>query len=495
MNSILKYSLIFAILPVFSLWAESTVQTAWDNPQANMLSDSQKPGYAQLKWSQGSILPIKLRSGMVTMINMPDGEKIADGYLGSPEYFDLEIKGDGSIIITPKASNQGGADTNLVVMGQSGNKYVFYLRSEPYNSSNITHSMVDVIVDGGVPAYSLGTPSVSGSSGGGLQSIIGKSSKSSNLSGNEDYGWIKSIKVDPTEFRFDLDIFVPNPDDYVIAPERVWRDKIFTYIDFGDKVISMTQRPVVSLLIEGGETPVGFRTDGPNGRLMVIESIGDLVLRSGQRIVCIKKREKPFLIADPASVYELAEANVADRYQSSLNDVYSGNQTFQMNGYNSSASYYGQPMNVVGQPTQIMAPTMGTSNYGQVSNMNQYGVSDSKTRGAFMPNRDIPIIQTNQSGVAVELGSGTSVKELNDYWTKLLVKFSDGNQGVLAPYTDSVFFAIDEQGVADLGTTGSTAGRLYRLRVGPISSIDEAQKLCDSMTKFQGIACNVVRVQ
>ena len=94
------------------------------------------------------------------------------------------------------------------------------------------------------------------------------------------------MKIDPSEFRFDLDIFVPNPDDYVIAPERVWRDRIFMYIDFGDKVISMTQRPVVSLLVEGGESPVGFRTDGEDGRLLIVEAVGDMVLRSGQRLIC-----------------------------------------------------------------------------------------------------------------------------------------------------------------------------------------------------------------
>ena len=47
--------------------------------------------------------------------------------------------------------------------------------------------------------------------------------------------WIKSIPLDPSKFRFDIEIYVPNPDDVVIAPERVWRDDIFTYIDLGEK--------------------------------------------------------------------------------------------------------------------------------------------------------------------------------------------------------------------------------------------------------------------
>ena len=183
-------------------------------------------------------------------------------------------------------------------------------------------------------------------SAGTMSSVFKKTETKSNTVGvdGEDYGWIKSMKIDPSEFRFDLDIFVPNPDDYVIAPERVWRDRIFTYIDFGDKVISMTQRPVVSLLVEGGESPVGFRTDGQDGRLLIVEAVGDMVLRSGQRIVCIKKREKPFLIADTASVMALAEANVAQSMMSgqSLNNMSYGYDMAAIN--NAGVNYTGTPV-------------------------------------------------------------------------------------------------------------------------------------------------------
>ena len=54
------------------------IQEAWDNPTANMTAGSTKPGYAQLSWSPGSVLPIKLRNGMVTMVTLPNGEQIAD---------------------------------------------------------------------------------------------------------------------------------------------------------------------------------------------------------------------------------------------------------------------------------------------------------------------------------------------------------------------------------------------------------------------------------
>ena len=434
------------------------------------------------------------------MVNLPNGEQIADAVVGDTGLFEINTtQGDRTMFLSPKPENQG-SDTNLIVTGTSGNKYIFYLRSEPSNSDEITYSQVDVMLDGnGVLPNAVGTTTA-----GGAKSIFTKKASSNTVGvDGEDYGWIKSMKIDPSEFRFDLDIFVPNPDDYVIAPERVWRDRIFTYIDFGDKVISMTQRPVVSLMVEGGESPVGFRTDGEDGRLLIVEAVGDMVLRSGQRIVCIKKREKPFLIADTASVMALAEANVAQSMLSgqSLNNIA---YTDSMAAMSMGTGYTGTPM-YAGVPGAIN-PTTGAGTYmpagfvapqalpasGSVVNMLP---QQRNTAGAYLPQTNIPLITSNQSGVAVELKSDTSVKALEDYWTNLLAKFSgEDGQGLLTPYKNDVFFAVDEQGVGDLGSD-STSARLYRLRIGPLSSIDAAQTLCDKLLKFSGNSCSVVRMQ
>lgn len=489
-----KLSMIVALLAICAVPSSFAraegIQEAWDNPIANMASGSSKPGYAQLTWSSGNVLPIKLRNGMVTMVNLPEGEVIEDGIVGNDGLFQFDPQKNGrSMFITPEGSNQG-ADTNLIVTGKSGNKYIFYLRSEPANSSEITYSQVDIVLDGNTV---LPSATKSNAQYSGMNSIFKKATTGgSSVVGvdGEDYGWIKSMKIDPSEFRFDLDIFVPNPDDYVIAPERVWRDRIFTYIDFGDKVIAMTQRPVVSLLVEGGESPVGFRTDGENGRLLIVEAVGDMILRSGQRIVCIKKREKPFLIADTQSVMALAEANVAQSMMSnqSLNNVayYGAPMAITGNGFNTPASigsYGTMPMNMPatgytgGGTSNVMIPT------------------ERVTAGSYLPQTNIPLISSNQTGVAIELRSDTSVKALNDYWTNLLAKFSgEDGKGLLTPYKNMVFFAVDEQGVGDLGSD-STSARLYRLRIGPMSDIDTAQKLCDQMLKFSGTSCHVVRMQ
>lgn len=490
-------------LPVHS--ASAGIQAAWDNPTANMASGSIKPGYAQLTWSAGSVLPIKLRNGMVTMINLPNGEQIADAIVGNSGLFEIDAtQGDRTMFISPTGSNQG-SDTNLIVTGQSGNKYVFYLRSEPSNASEVTYSQVDILLDSNGVLPASGT-----TTSGGAKSIFTKQAKTTNTVGvdGEDYGWIKSMKIDPSEFRFDLDIFVPNPDDYVIAPERVWRDRIFTYIDFGDKVISMTQRPVVSLLVEGGESPVGFRTDGEDGRLLIVEAVGDMVLRSGQRIVCIKRREKPFLIADTASVMALAEANVAQSMLSgqSLNNIA---YTQDVAAMNMGMNYTGTPM-YMGN-TATVNPSTGAGYYMPAGygtyNMPQPTVSSGSvvnmlpkvrnTAGSYLPQNNIPLITSNQSGVAVELKSDTSVKALEDHWTAMLAKFSGGEgSGILTKYKDMAFFAVDAEGVGDLGA-GSSAAKVYRLRIGPISDIGTAQTLCDKLIKYTGgqETCSVVRMQ
>ena len=496
---------VLCMAGILSLPAYATdygVQEAWDNPTANMAMGSTKPGYAQLSWSPGSVLPIKLRNGMVTMVTLPNGEQIVDAVVGDQGQFTITAtQGERTMFISPEPDNQG-SDTNMIVTGKSGNKYILYLRAEPSNSSEITYSQVDISLDGNASLPMAGGTTTSG----GAKSIFQKTAPKTSVVGadGEDYGWIKSMKIDPSEFRFDLDIFVPNPDDYVIAPERVWRDRIFTYIDFGDKVISMTQRPVVSLLVEGGESPVGFRTDGEDGRLLIVEAVGDMVLRSGQRIVCIKKREKPFLIADTASVMALAEANVAQSMLSgqSLNNIA---YTDSMAAMSMGTNYTGTPMYVGNNqitnqatgagyymPAGFTVPQAMPQSSGSVVNMLP---QQRNTAGAYLPQTNIPLIASNQIGVAVELKSDTSVEALDKYWAELMAKFSgEDGQGLLTPYKNKVFFAVDEQGVGDLGAAASSA-RQYRLRIGPLADIETAQTLCDKLLRFSSTSCSVVRMQ
>ena len=155
-------AVLYCVCPAYAVY-----QAAWDNPNANMASGSIKPGYANLTWSTGTVLPIKTRAGMATLVSLPAGEKIADIVTGNDALFHIDANpGDQSMYITPTDDNNGN-DTNMIVTGQSGNKYIFYLRAYPINSSDITYSQVDVsagsganvVVSGGTsaPAGAMGS--------------------------------------------------------------------------------------------------------------------------------------------------------------------------------------------------------------------------------------------------------------------------------------------------------------------------------------------------
>lgn len=271
------------------------MQSAWKDPLQHMGEGQTKPGYTKYYWTPELVLPVRLREGMYTLINFPNWEIIENVYLGDATSFNAEIQGPSSLMVYPEASQFVGVDTNMIVFGRSGNKYVFYVQSETVNTDRITNAIIDIEVvkknnSNGVLGGSNGGLGGNGHINANSYAPDGTSADASFTRNLQREDWIEKIPVDPTQFRFDIEVYVPNPDDIIIAPERVWRDNIFTYIDFGEKSLTAVQRPIVTLIVERSETPVGFRAAGPNNRLIVVEGMGDMVLRSGKRMVCLKLR-------------------------------------------------------------------------------------------------------------------------------------------------------------------------------------------------------------
>ncbi len=271
------------------------MQSAWKDPLQHMGEGQTRPGYTKYYWTPELVLPVRVREGMYTLINFPNWEVIENVYIGDGQSFNAEIQGPSSLMVYPDSSQFVGVDTNMIVFGRSGNKYVFYVQSETVNTDRITNAIIDIEVVKN--RQNANGSAIIGSGTGGSGHINANSYAQDGTSADATFtrnlqkeDWIEKIPVDPTKFRFDIEVYVPNPDDIVIAPERVWRDNIFTYIDLGDKALTAIQRPIVTLIVERSETPVGFRAAGPNNRLIIVEGMGDMVLRSGKRIVCLKLR-------------------------------------------------------------------------------------------------------------------------------------------------------------------------------------------------------------
>ena len=465
-------------------------QSAWLDPLQNLGEGQSKPAYSKYYWSPDLILPIRVREGMITLLNFPNWELVEDIYLGDSSSFDGQISGPNTVLLYPKKGANVGVDTNIVIFGRSGNKYVFYLKSEGVNTERLTNSIIDIdVIDG--PAGSRGAGvsggSIGGQSGMNASTYRGGPDKSVDSLFTKSFqraDWIKSIPLDASKFRFDVEVYIPNPDDVVIAPERVWRDDIFTYIDLGEKALTMTQRPIVTLIVERLEVPVGFRTKGPNNRLIIVEGIGDMVMRNGKRMVCLKLRR-----SDEAGLEFTPTTKELDEQQwqvpspipgkNGSADGMGGDDDFILSNYT---------QNPNGGVNITYRPGYGGMNGGQggfdyanmqhISNNGQYA-----PEGSFgnMGGRGQGLMFADNSNISIELGTDSDVANLESLWGTLSKKYSD----TLKKYEP--FFSVD-------AAADGQGKELFHLRVGPIETLEEGDDVCSRLGR-NGVFCSVVRTQ
>jgi len=480
-------------------------QSAWLDPLQNLGEGQTKPAYSKYYWSPDLILPIRVREGMVTLLNFPSWELIEDMYLGDSSSFDGQISGPNTILLYPKKGANVGVDTNIIIFGRSGNKYVFYLKSEGVNTERLTNSIIDIeVIDGPAGSKKAGVASggIGGHSNINASAFRGGNDKSVDSLFTKSFqrsDWIKSIPLDASKFRFDIEVYIPNPDDVVIAPERVWRDDIFTYIDLGEKSLTMTQRPIVTLIVERIEVPVGFRTKGPNNRLIIVEGIGDMVLRNGKRMICLKLRRSDAAGLEFApTIKEMEEkmwqvpAPIPEKIPSSTVNGDVGGNPFYANNSNTPAQYdinvgggelvvpiYNQGpdggVNITYQPS---GTDFDYSKMQRITNNRQYAPVGS---WGNMGKDGHGMTFADNSNISIELGTDSNVSNLENLWDSLSKKYSD-TLGRYEPFF-SVDAAADGQGK-----------ELFHLRVGPVDSLEDGDDVCSRLGR-NGIFCSVVRTQ
>ena len=498
-------------------------QKAWNNPMEHLGEGQTKPGYSRYNWMPDVVLPIRLREGMMTLINLPAWELIEKVHIGAPESFSGEIAAPNSLLVYADPAYIG-VDTNMIIFGRSGNRYVFYLRSETFNTDKITQSVVDILVgprwtpvsDGVQMVDANGASSMAampGSiSGSGSSSQGAQPSLSTASSGPKD--WLKTIPMDPESVRFDLDMFLPNPDDVDIAPDNIWRDNIFTYIDLGPKALTMTQRPIVNQLIQDTEVPVGYRTRGPNSRLIVVEAVGDLVLRNGKKLICIKLRRDPAAgleytdysgsVANTQAVGGLpTNPGLASPYQSPnalmagggavLYDTIAPTSGIDTTGYGTAIT-----MDAVHDPYATSASPYCYDGTNSGRCQDEGGMSGWQDLRAIPQNvRRTPQMQqavqqanasrsnivpmTGSESIAIELGTSAQIAELESLWNKVYAK----NKDILTGYEP--YYSVDAVADGDMM-------EVFRLRAGMVKDVSTADALCRKIGR-RGFSCSVVRIQ
>ena len=244
-----------------------SLQRSWDRPAP--ASGQSAPGVVHYLWQSDFVMAVRTRDFMVTTLMLPPWERVSDFYVGDPVVF--EVKKVKPNVIALRSRN-AGADSNLSLLGSSGNLYSFYLRAEAWNTTQVTD--LAVYIDAPAPP------------GENADAEEGTEERRAAMPALPDY--IRKIVRRPEDIRFDMKMLARNPADAEIAPQRVFEDGLFTYFDFGDKADTVA-RPVVHQVVDGVDVAVNTRTTGPRGSILVAESVGDFTLRNGSRVVCVKR--------------------------------------------------------------------------------------------------------------------------------------------------------------------------------------------------------------
>ena len=478
------------------------IQSAWQDPLQNLGEGQSKPAYSKYYWTPDLVLPVRLREGMITMINFPEWELIENIYIGDSSSFDGRPSSPNTVLLYPKSGANVGVDTNVILFGRSGNKYVFYVKSEGVQTERLTNSIIDIdVVDGNNNGGSPSSgPGVLGSGGSynHVNAVAGQGGKLVDATYTRRFqkeDWLKSIPLDPSKFRFDIEIYVPNPDDVIIAPERVWRDDIFTYIDLGEKALNMVQRPIVTLIVERVETPVGFRTKGPNNRLIIVEGIGDMVMRSGKRMVCLKMRRSDdegmqyVTYADDGNAWDVAPAIPGKNGGEGSGN---GGHAYWEGSKNGEApSGMKQLPNMVNDEyinAHGGANGAAGGDYGNFCQSQKVGTCTSTSDSSKYARSPYPDYKygsgfSNQGGesLSIELGTDADVNNLESLWKDLSGKYSN----MLGKYEP--FYSVD-------APADGQGKELFHLRVGPVENLDTGDNICSQLGR-NGIFCSVVRIQ
>lgn len=294
------------------------LQRAWDAPYS--ASGQTAPGVMRYVWRPDFVMAVRTREYMATTVYFPEWERVGDVVIGDQVAFEVQRVRPNVIALRP---TYPGADTNVTALGLSGNLYSFYVRSEGFNSDQISDFAVYVYANqpagaknqldnrSGKPLSASGSSSVGGagagsgaavvpgggpSAGSGVGGVAGSSESWLDKHGlNSEMAlgagiippdYIREIAFRPENLQFNMKIFAPTPEDAEIAPLRVFNDGIWTYFDFGDKA-DLVRRPVVYRVVDGVDSVVNTRTAGVKGNVLIAEAIGDFTMKNGDRTLCV----------------------------------------------------------------------------------------------------------------------------------------------------------------------------------------------------------------
>lgn len=259
-----------------------SIQEVWNKKDAGVKA------VKNYTYNPSQTYKLQLRQNMHTLIVLPDWEEaeivsIGDNVTFRFTRFDDKYNKKNMVVVS---GVMPGSDTDMRIVGTSGNVYNFYLRNDPVDSKNVPDLTV-YIRDSKANKTKIVKESESKKTNSPVD-LRGRFKKLdfadlSDLERNKaDY--LKSLP----EGHDDIDLNYKITGDYEIAPRAVYDDKKgFTYLDFRNALPS-DRLPVVYKVVDGIDALVNTQfKDG----FLIIKTISKegFTLRNGDKVVCIRK--------------------------------------------------------------------------------------------------------------------------------------------------------------------------------------------------------------
>lgn len=255
----------------------NAVQEAFDNagPNSNVMT---------VRYDRSVTYKVRIREMMETMIVLPDGETIKDYVLGDRVNFTFTALPD-----RQRARLGGkypGADTNLILVGDSGKVYSFYIRIDSVKSLYLPTLVL--YVEHGHQAAAIAAPAVVAAAkesnpGAKIPPATRGVPKDTDTNDGEYLRSLALTNAAALNFQYDT------KGENALAPLRIFDDGHWTYFQYGNGNLDFVQQlPTVYRVVEGFDVPVNTRVVAGT---LVAEAIGGgWTLRSGGQHLCVRRK-------------------------------------------------------------------------------------------------------------------------------------------------------------------------------------------------------------
>lgn len=226
------------------------------------------------------IYKIRLREMMDTLLILPNGEKIAAFTLGDNKNFKFvpnesnKYKLDNYTVIN---GVYAGADTNLLIVGETGRVYPYYVRIDSVESSYAPDFVHRIVLPEGKNEKNVSLK------------IEKKLAVLDSKINKEAADYLRSLPdVEAGNLSFEYSNL---SGDDELSPIRVFDDGYFTYFQYSESgnIDKPRSLPVLYRVVDGFDTPVNTRIEKG---MLVAETISDKwTLRSGEAHLCVRKNK------------------------------------------------------------------------------------------------------------------------------------------------------------------------------------------------------------